>query len=110
MNECALLRGSGTTQIYQISYEDSKTLEYVHLSFGFSSFFISFIFSGIFVKSISLFHDNFCMNAPIFMNISFFERSPFHLGTIVNFAAMKKFKVCLSVSLSIYLGYKPSKN
>ena len=41
---------------------------------------------------------------------NFFKRSPFHIGTIVNFVSMRQFKVCLSVYLNICLGYKSRKN
>ena len=37
--ECALLQENCTTYNYQISYEDSKTPEYVHLRLGFPNFF-----------------------------------------------------------------------
>ena len=44
------------------------------------------------------------------MNFFLFERSSFHLNSIVNSVAMREFKVCLSAGLSIYLGYKSSEN
>ena len=41
---CELMPENGTTQSYQISYEDSKIHECVHLRFGFSNFLLVFIF------------------------------------------------------------------
>ena len=38
------------------------------------------------------------------------EKSPFHLGTIVNFVAIRHYKICLSFCLIICLGYKSLKN
>ena len=81
----------------------------IFISFYLFFYFLT-IFSLIFVQVIHLFHDNIWKNALIFINFSLFERSPFHLGTIVNFVAMRECKVCLSVALSTCLGYKSSKN
>ena len=39
-----------------------------------------------------------------------FKRSPFYLGTIVRFVAMRQFNGCLPVGLNIFLGYKSLKN
>ena len=68
------------------------------------------IFSWIFVQAIPLFQDNIWKNVPIFVNFPLFERSAFHLGTIVNFISMREFKVCMFIVLSICLGYKSTKN
>ena len=44
--ECAMLQENGTTYSYQISYEDSRTPEYVHLKLGFSIFFFFQFFNN----------------------------------------------------------------
>ena len=38
------------------------------------------------------------------------EKSPFHLGTIINFVAMWQYKICLSFCQNICLIYKSCKN
>ena len=68
------------------------------------------IFSLIFVQAILLSHYNFWKNAPIFKNFSLLEKSPFHLGTTINFVALRQFKNCLYLSLNIYLDYKSRAN
>ena len=53
--ECALLQENGITYSYQISYEDSRTPEYVHLRLRFSILFLFFLFFIIFLNFLTIF-------------------------------------------------------
>ena len=66
-----------------------------------------------FYQSNFLFHNIFWMKSPIFIMLIFYmllKRSPFHLGTIINFVAMWQYKICLSFWQNICLIYKSCKN
>ena len=82
---CVLLRENSTTQSYQISYEDSKTLECVYLRLRCLNFLLVFIyffnfltiFFLIFVQAIILFHCNIWKNVLIFYKFFFVGKVSF---------------------------------
>ena len=90
-------------------------LRFLNFLLVFIYFNFSMIFSLFFVQTILSFHYNFWKNMLFedFVSKNFFlcwKGLLFTLGTIVNFVAIRQFKVCLSVSQNICLGYKSRTN
>ena len=77
------------------------------LFFTLFHFFRGFYGQAIFLFTISVERKLLYL---YFLLLLLLKRSPFHLGTTVNFVAVRQFIVCLSDCMNVCLGYKSSKN
>ena len=86
-----------------------RSVKILNICIYFENIWKYFLFFSFLYKLFFFFHNNFKTYDLIFITF-FFEMSPSHLDTTVNFAEMRQYKVCVSFSLNICLIYKSRKN